>query len=36
VAVVHFGEPQQACGRDRRQWAGDLREDVLRLRDAQG
>ena len=36
VAVVHFGEPQQARGRDRRQWAGDLREDVLRLRDAQG
>jgi 1-acyl-sn-glycerol-3-phosphate acyltransferase len=35
VAVVHFGEPQQARGRDRRQWAGDLREDVLRLRDAQ-
>jgi 1-acyl-sn-glycerol-3-phosphate acyltransferase len=33
LAVVHFGEPQQALGRDRRQWASDLREDILRLRD---
>lgn len=36
VAVVHFGEPQGALGRDRRQWAADLREEVIRLRDAQG
>ena len=36
VAVVHFGEPQGAQGRDRRQWAADLREEVIRLRDAQG
>jgi 1-acyl-sn-glycerol-3-phosphate acyltransferase len=34
LAVVHFGEPQQALGRDRRQWASDLREDILRLRDS--
>lgn len=34
LAVVHFGEPQQALGRDRRQWARDLREDILRLRDS--
>lgn len=33
-AVVHFGEPQPAAGRDRRTWAHDLREDILRLRDA--
>jgi 1-acyl-sn-glycerol-3-phosphate acyltransferase len=34
LAVVHFGEPQQAHGRDRRAWAHDLRERVIRLRDA--
>jgi 1-acyl-sn-glycerol-3-phosphate acyltransferase len=34
LAVVHFGEPQQAHGRDRRAWAHDLREQVIRLRDA--
>jgi 1-acyl-sn-glycerol-3-phosphate acyltransferase len=34
-AVVHFGEPQAAMGRDRRQWASQLREDIARLRDAQ-
>ncbi len=32
-AVVHFGEPQVAQGRDRRAWAQDLRQDVMRLRD---
>jgi len=32
VAVVHFGLPEQANGRDRRQWAGDLRQTVDRLR----
>jgi 1-acyl-sn-glycerol-3-phosphate acyltransferase len=34
-AVVHFGEPQQAQGRDRRAWAKDLRQNILQLRDAQ-
>jgi 1-acyl-sn-glycerol-3-phosphate acyltransferase len=34
IAVVHFGEPQLAQGRDRRVWAHDLREEVIRLRDA--
>ena len=33
IAVVHFGEPQHANGRDRRAWAQDLRAQVLRLRD---
>jgi len=33
TAVVHFGEPQTADGRDRRQWAADLREAVTALRD---
>lgn len=33
TAVVNFGEPQQAEGRDRRQWAQDLRETVIALRD---
>ena len=33
LAVVHFGELQQAHGRDRRAWAQDLREQVIRLRD---
>lgn len=32
VAVVHFGELQHAQGRDRRVWARDLREEVIRLR----
>ncbi len=32
VAVVAYGEPQRAQGRDRRVWAADLREVVLRLR----
>ena len=33
TAVVHFGALQQADGRDRRTWAHDLREEVIRLRD---
>jgi len=33
LAVVHFGELQQAQGRDRRTWAHDLREDIIQLRD---
>ena len=33
VAVVHFGEPQLAEGRERRQWARDLREAVQALRE---
>lgn len=35
IAVVHFGELQQDQGRDRRAWAHDLRQDVVRLREAQ-
>ncbi|PUE09337.1 1-acyl-sn-glycerol-3-phosphate acyltransferase [Limnohabitans sp. T6-5] len=34
IAVVHFGEPQTTHGRDRRAWAHDLREDIIRLRDS--
>jgi 1-acyl-sn-glycerol-3-phosphate acyltransferase len=34
VAVVHFGTPQFAQGRDRRAWAADLREAVAALRAA--
>ena len=34
VAVVHFGPVQWAQGRDRRAWAKDLREEVMRLREA--
>ena len=33
TAVVHFGQPQQAAGRDRRQWAQDLQAAVTALRD---
>ena len=33
IAVVHFGEPQFANGRDRRAWAQDLRQDIIQLRD---
>ena len=33
TAVLHFGEPQSANGRDRRSWAHALREDIVRLRD---
>lgn len=32
TAVVHFGEPQTADGRDRRQWAQDLRTTIEGLR----
>lgn len=31
-AMVTFGEPEQAAGRDRRTWANDLRERVAALR----
>lgn len=31
-AVLHFGEPQYADGRDRRAWAKDLRQNILDLR----
>jgi 1-acyl-sn-glycerol-3-phosphate acyltransferase len=34
AAHVHFGAPQQAQGRDRRQWAADLRDAVEALRHA--
>lgn len=34
VAVVAFGEPQRAGGRDRRAWAADLRDGVIRLRES--
>ena len=30
-AVLHFGQPQAAEGRDRRAWSHDLREEVIRL-----
>lgn len=33
-AVVVFGEPQHAAGRDRRAWARDLRETILAIRRA--
>ena len=36
TAVVCFGEPQAAEGRDRRQWASDLRAAVIALRDQRG
>ncbi len=32
VAVVEFGEPQDAAGRDRRHWAADLRTAIGALR----
>lgn len=32
VAVVRFGEPQSAQGRDRRTWASDLRVTIQDLR----
>ena len=34
IAVVHFGELQQAQGRDRRAWAHDLHQSVAPLREA--
>jgi 1-acyl-sn-glycerol-3-phosphate acyltransferase len=33
AAVLHFGEPQYALGRDRRTWAKDLRQEIAALRD---
>ena len=33
-AVVTFGEPQRAAGRDRRAWARDLRETIVAIRRA--
>lgn len=33
MAVVHYGQPQTADGRDRRQWATELRQTVIELRD---
>ena len=33
LAIVRFGEPQSADGRDRRGWAHSLRADVLALRE---
>jgi 1-acyl-sn-glycerol-3-phosphate acyltransferase len=33
VAVVHYGGPQRAEGRDRRAWAADLRDAVAALRE---
>jgi 1-acyl-sn-glycerol-3-phosphate acyltransferase len=32
VAVLHFGAPQWADGRDRRAWAADLRSTIAQLR----
>ena len=32
VARVHWGSAQEGEGRDRRRWAADLRQEVLRLR----
>lgn len=32
VAVVQFGTPEQAQGRDRRAWAADLRQTITNLR----
>jgi 1-acyl-sn-glycerol-3-phosphate acyltransferase len=32
VAVVHYGEPEEAAGRSRREWAADLRSAVDALR----
>ncbi|MBG6070970.1 MULTISPECIES: 1-acyl-sn-glycerol-3-phosphate acyltransferase [unclassified Polaromonas] len=32
VAVVHYGEPEQAAGRDRRAWSAQLRSSVDGLR----
>ncbi len=36
TAVVCFGDPQSANGRDRRQWANDLRQTVMVLREQDG
>ena len=34
VAVLHYGSPEKAQGRDRRAWARDLQQRVQALRDA--
>jgi 1-acyl-sn-glycerol-3-phosphate acyltransferase len=34
AAVVTFGQPQHTSGRDRRQWAADLRHAVMSLRES--
>ena len=34
TAVVHYGQPELAQGRDRRIWAADLRQQVEQLRRA--
>jgi 1-acyl-sn-glycerol-3-phosphate acyltransferase len=31
-AVVNFAEPQKAEGRNRREWAADLRERIVAMR----
>jgi 1-acyl-sn-glycerol-3-phosphate acyltransferase len=36
VAHVRFGTPQMANGRDRRQWAADLHDEVEKLRATPG
>ena len=36
TAVVCFGDPQSANGRDRRQWASELRQTVMVLREQDG
>jgi 1-acyl-sn-glycerol-3-phosphate acyltransferase len=33
-AVVNFGAPEVANGRDRRQWAADLQQNVMKLKSA--
>jgi 1-acyl-sn-glycerol-3-phosphate acyltransferase len=34
AAVVTFGQPQHTSGRDRRQWAADLHDAVMSLRES--
>ena len=35
-AVVSYGEPQSPAGRERREWAAELRESVAALRTTTG
>jgi 1-acyl-sn-glycerol-3-phosphate acyltransferase len=35
-AVVTFGSPQRAAGRDRRAWARDLRKEIAAMRQPEG
>jgi hypothetical protein len=35
-AVVTFGPPQRAAGRDRRAWARDLRSEIAAMRQPEG